>query len=580
MQQSKLGSVRFKLIMMAIVLLIPGVIIGLISFNVAKYQLNEQGKVILKNSVKSVIQLISEKQEYVDKGILTLEEAQEQVKVFMLGKKNSDGTRTINKNIDLGKNGYLLAYTQDGIEAVHPSLEGKSVWDVKDKKKGFFLVQEQIKIGNNGGGFLEYSWTLPSSEKIASKITYQETDPNWNWVISSGTYMNDFNKGASVILKILIVTYAIVLALSAVFVFMFARHISTPIKLIADTASEIASGNLNISNLEIKNNDETKILSTAFNHMIKNIQVIIEDIKKSSATVFSSSKSLANISEETAHSMNGIKQNVSEIVSSSVMQTEEIQNGFEKITKLATEIELISEFTNEIGKLSNTTNSQVELGLITITELIDKNNKNNAVIKDMEKIINSIAGSSENIGSITNVIKNISEQTNLLALNAAIEAARAGEAGRGFSVVADEIRKLSEKTSTSTIEITHLINEIQKKSDNAVSSMIEVNDIIEIQKKCVSGTENIFNDISTYIHQLIVKIESTRNSLKEINENKNNVVTVIENLSSSSEENSALTEEVSATMEEFAQNIGKLNNLALELEDLSEHLNSTLNNFS
>lgn len=579
MQRSKLGSVRFKLIMMAIVLLIPGVVIGLISFNVAKYQLNEQGKVILKNSVKSVIQLISEKQEYVDKGILTLEEAQEQVKVFMLGKKNSDGTRTINKNIDLGENGYLLAYTQDGVEAVHPSLEGKSVWDVKDKKKGFFLVQEQIKIGNNGGGFLEYSWTLPGSEKIASKITYQETDPNWNWVISSGTYMNDFNKGASVILKILIFTYAIVLALSAVFVFMFAKHISTPIKLIANTASEIASGNLNISNLEIKNNDETKILSNAFNHMVKNIQVIIEDIKNSSATVFSSSKSLADISEETTRSMNGIKQNVNEIVSSSVMQTEEIQNGFEKITKLATEIELISEFTNEIGKLSNTTNSQVQLGLITITELIDKNNKNNAVIKDMEQIINSIAASSENIGSITNVIKNISEQTNLLALNAAIEAARAGEAGRGFSVVADEIRKLSEKTSTSTIEITNLINEIQKKSDNAVSSMIEVNDIIEIQKKCVSGTENIFNDISTYIHQLIIKIESTRKSLKEINENKNNVVTVIENLSSSSEENSALTEEVSATMEEFAQNIDKLNNLALELEDLSEHLNSTLNNF-
>lgn len=574
-----MGSVRFKLIMMAIVLLIPGVIIGLISFNVAKYQLNEQGKVILKNSVKSVIQLISEKQEYVDKGILTLEEAQEQVKVFMLGKKNSDGTRTINKNIDLGENGYLLAYTQDGVEAVHPSLEGKSVWDVKDKKKGLFLVQEQIKIGNNGGGFLEYSWTLPGSEKIASKITYQETDPNWNWIVSSGTYMNDFNKGASVILKILIVTYAIVLALSAVFVLMFARHISAPIKLIANTASEIASGNLNISNLEIKNNDETKILSTAFNHMIKNIQVIIEDIKKSSSTVFSSSKSLADISEETAHSMNGIKQNVSEIVSSSVMQTEEIQNGFEKITKLAAEIELISEFTNEIGKLSNTTNSQVELGLITITELIDKNNKNNAVIKDMEQIINSIATSSENIGSITNVIKNISEQTNLLALNAAIEAARAGEAGRGFSVVADEIRKLSEKTSISTIEITNLINEIQKKSDTAVSSMTEVNDIIEIQKKCVSGTENIFNDISTYIHQLIIKIESTRKSLKEINENKNNVVTVIENLSSSSEENSALTEEVSATMEEFAQNIDKLNNLALELEDLSEHLNSTLNNF-
>jgi methyl-accepting chemotaxis protein len=116
-------AIKTKLILVMLLLLsIPVLILGLISYYVAKAELENNGKILLKNSVEMTLQVIDNNQKLVDQGKLSIEEAQEKVKEYMLGKKQADGTRPINKNLSLGQNGYLLAYTQDGVEAVHPSL--------------------------------------------------------------------------------------------------------------------------------------------------------------------------------------------------------------------------------------------------------------------------------------------------------------------------------------------------------------------------------------------------------------------------------------------------------------------------
>ena len=130
-------NIKTKLIIVTgMLLLIPVIALGLISYKVAKNELEDSGKVLLKNSVEMTLMVISENQKLVDEGKLTLDEAKERTREYMLGKKQADGTRTINKKISLGESGYLLAYTKDGVEAAHPTLEGKSVIDVKDKKDG------------------------------------------------------------------------------------------------------------------------------------------------------------------------------------------------------------------------------------------------------------------------------------------------------------------------------------------------------------------------------------------------------------------------------------------------------------
>ena len=142
--------------------------------------------------------------EQVKKGSISLEDAQEKVKVYYLGARTTDGTRPINKNINLGKNGYVLAYTKDGYEAMHPRIEGKYVLDLKTKD-GYFLVKDQIKVAQNGGGYYSYLWALPDNpNKIVRKISYNQVDPHWGWIISAGSYMSDYNEGANTIFHILL----------------------------------------------------------------------------------------------------------------------------------------------------------------------------------------------------------------------------------------------------------------------------------------------------------------------------------------------------------------------------------------
>jgi methyl-accepting chemotaxis protein len=151
----------------------------------------------------------------------------------------------------------LLAYTQEGVEAAHPSLEGKNVLETKDKKNGSFFVKEQIKIANNGGGYLTYWWTLPNSEKVSEKITYQKADPNWGWVVSAGTYMSDFNIGTNKIFNTTIIILLSILVLGSVVIIIFAQHIAVPIKRIGKAVDVVASGNFSLPDLDIKNKDES-----------------------------------------------------------------------------------------------------------------------------------------------------------------------------------------------------------------------------------------------------------------------------------------------------------------------------------
>lgn len=245
--------IKTKLILVMILLLsIPVLVLGLVSYYVARAELENSGKILLKNSVEMTLQVIDANQKLVDQGKLSLDDAQERVREYMLSEKQADGTRKINQNLSLGKSGYLLAYTQDGVEAAHPSLEGKSVLDYKDKKTGTLFVKDQIKVANDGGGYLTYWWTLPNSDKISDKITYQKTDPHWGWVVCAGTYMNDFNVGSNNILITTLIILLSVIILGSAVIMIFAKHISTPIKEISDAVDTVASGNLNIKAMKIK----------------------------------------------------------------------------------------------------------------------------------------------------------------------------------------------------------------------------------------------------------------------------------------------------------------------------------------
>lgn len=574
-------TIRQKLISMALILLLlPLIITGLTSYEISKTKLNEKGQVILKNSVRQAIQLIQSKQEEVKSGSLTYAAAQEQVKEYLIGEKSADGKRTINKNIDLGDNGYIFILDEKGNALGHLALEGQNMWETEDKSgNGFKFIQEQIKRAQDGGGFVTYAWSLPNSEKIGMKITYQEMDENWGWVISAGSYMQDFNAGSAVILKVLLIISIVASVLGITAIIIFTNHISRPIQKISVSLEEVSKGNLTIEELNIKNNDETGLLANSFNTMLKNIKNLISTIKESSETVMKYSGSLANITEETSRAINEVAVTIQEVAQAVGEEATSTENAVNKIDTLAGSIEEVTDSAVNVNELSHETDQLSDKGQIAVETLMQTTEKNNEATESIGQVIAKVNESNEKINVITETITQISQQTNLLALNASIEAARAGEAGRGFAVVADEIRKLAEQSEGAVKEIKGIITEIHSYSTSSVQTMAQLKTVSKEQNTAVDDTMSAFREISSSIKKLMQNVNKINDESMTMKNMKDEIVALMENISASTQQTSAATEEVSASSEEQLATIEEVSSHAQELKKLSLDLDHIIEQF-
>lgn len=576
MRKSKEKSIGIKLITVTTILLvIPLLIAGIFSYQIAKSELDKKGQVILKNGVKQALEVIDLKQKEVEKGHLTLEEAQEQVKTYLIGEMGSDGKRPITNNLDLGENGYFIVYDETGTEVAHPTLEGKNVWETKDLGGNEYLfVQDQIKVAQNGGGFVYYTWNLPNSERLGPKITYQEKDPNWNWIVIAGSYMEDYNKGSVEILKILLPVTAITTVLGLFIIILFTKHITGPIKQIRNNLDEVSKGNLSVSRLSISNKDETGMLAQSFNTMLGNMKGILGTVKKSADTVMDYSNSLAQITDETSTAINEVAASIQEIAQAVGEEASSSEDAVVKIESLSNSIENVAKSTEDLLRLATETNRLSNVGLQAVEKLIQNTEVNNETVAEISNIINKVSESSQNINIITDTITQISQQTNLLSLNASIEAARAGDAGKGFAVVADEIRKLAEQSSQSVNQIKNIINEIQSYSNSSVKAVENIKEVSMEQTSSVEDTKNAFMDISKSVKELFQSVDQIEDENNYIKDSKNEIIDIIGNISDSVQQTSAVTEEVSASseeqlaeMEEVASHSNELKSLAFTLQE-------------
>lgn len=577
----KLNTIYSKLLVICLLLLIvPSSVIGIQSFRSSKSELDEKGKVILKNSVRQAIQLIEVEQKEVERNNVSLEQAQEEVKVFLLGEKRSDGTRPINNNIDLGEYGYFFIYDSQGNKVLHPSTEGGNSWESVDKspdKKLF--AKETINKAKQGGGFTEYSWTLPGSEKTGPKITYAQYYPEWDWIVVAGTYKIDFNKGSNRIIIILIFIVGISFVVGTAIILLFARHITKPIKSIMYALEKVAEGDLNINTIVIKNKDETGNLAYSFNKMVSSLKGLISEVKHSGDHVLKASDSLNEITSQTAKATEEIAITISEIANGSSEQAGDISEGADQISELGKEIERVAVISSEMNDEYSNTNQLTTKGLEVVNILDQKSNDTSESTYKVNEMIVQVNDSTMQIEVITETIKQIAEQTNLLALNASIEAARAGEAGKGFAVVADEIRKLAEQSSQAVKGINDILQGIRNNSQNAVYSIEKTKVIVDEQSIIVRDTKAIFNDISTSVLNLKDKISQVVKYNMSMDEKKEKIISMIDNLSAISQQTAASTEEASAATEEQSSAIEEVAGYANELCNLSNNLLEEIKQF-
>lgn len=265
-------SIKKKLLIVSIILLVvPTLFLGIKSYKYAKYELDLKGQIVLQNAVDLAIHLIEEKQEQVNKGQITKEEAQEEIKVFLIGEKNKgDNTRKLGNKIYLGDKGYFAVYDKEGYEVAHPLLEGKNVWNEKSKgEDSFYLVQDCIQKGEQGGGFTYYYWDLPEGEGIEKKIAYTKLEPNWGWYISASSYMSSFNSGAEKVWNGLIYTLIIAMSIGIFIIIILSNKIAKPIVELSSHLKMIENDRyeVKIPLKFLKRKDEIGMLSRVINSM-------------------------------------------------------------------------------------------------------------------------------------------------------------------------------------------------------------------------------------------------------------------------------------------------------------------------
>ncbi|KRQ86280.1 Methyl-accepting chemotaxis protein 4 [Caloramator mitchellensis] len=574
-------SIKVKMlsIFVAVVLLSMSVL-GFMAYSVAKKSLTELGERALKNKVNMAIAFMEILEKNIQEGKLTREEAQEEFKSKMLNPKKDDGkTRGLNEKLELGISAYIFAINSQGVEMMHPFKEGDDISKAVDPK-GNNIAKLIIDEGRNpkNNGIIHFYWQNPGENVVRAKTNAVGYFAPWDWYINVGAYDEDFYKAAKTVLNMIIIISLINLIVGSLFILWYLSKRLDPLNKLSLSMKEVKNGNLNIS-VDIKSNDEIAEIQRNFIDMVKTQKNIIEKIKITANDVLEKAEGLSAISEEMSSSSQEVAKTMQQVAEGSSSQANDLQDVAELMNKLTNSIENVYKELKNVNEETVNTAGKADTGKKEMDELIKSIDDIKNAFERVNIKINGLTNSVKEIGNITNVINSISEQTNLLALNAAIEAARAGEAGRGFAVVADEVRKLAEESKKSTDEINELINSIQNDTIEVTKTSDEVENFIIYQSTSVKNTVESFEEILNSIEKIVPKIAVVFEKMDEMNKAKEEVVVKVDSVSAITEENSAASEEVAASSEELSASSQEVAATSQSLTSTALDLSRTIDNF-
>jgi methyl-accepting chemotaxis protein len=568
-------TIRKKLLICCLLfLLVPSLTVSSISYITAKNETDALIRENLENSVKLMVQNIITLNHLVENGQITLEDAQEQMKVMMLGEKQADGTRPINPNIDLGENGYYYVLSERGDLLAHPNREGDNLWENKTSD-GFYYIQDVIKQGQNGGGFTFYKWPLPNSDQEALKITYALEVPEWKWIVVAGSYLQDYNTGQTRILNTTLLTLVACTVIGVVVAILFSNHIANPLLSIAQQVRKMAVGDLTADGLKVGNKDEIGVLAKDFSTMQDSLKSIVLNVVKGAEHVSAESQSLQASIQDLTQASKHIAESTQQIAAGMETQAHSTDQSTQAMEELAQGIQHVAESSATAHESAIRSMNEAKQGFELIGQSVQQMKSIQNAVTDIAQVTRSLNTRSEEINQIITVITDIASQTSLLALNAAIEAARAGEQGRGFAVVATEVKKLAEMTKNSSEQISQLIQKVQADIASTTKSTEVGLEAVEQGVSAIEQTGEAFEKIVKATEEAVKEIEETSAIAEEMSASAEQISASIQELdkivnqtAKNSELISASTEEQMATLEEIAHSSKTLSAMAKELKEM------------
>jgi methyl-accepting chemotaxis protein len=347
------------------------------------------------------------------------------------------------------------------VQGVKPALIGRDAHTLRDAEgKNLGTLFDQVVSVGNGRGFASYVWEKPGFSEPQPKVSYLSTTPGWHWIVGTGIYLDDVAQAfrrewLALLLEMLFALALLGFAGNLVSRRILAQLGAEPL-VTTGIVKRIAAGRLN-EVLVLRPGDQHSLLA-AVAHMQGELRTLVHEIVRSASQ-------LEQMSAE-------VMRNAEQVARGSQQQNRFSTSMAQSVEQLVVSIQRISVYAQDAHRLSQAAGDLSQDGSQVMASAVSEMQRINQSVDHTASTIAALAQKTQNISSIMQVIREVADQTNLLALNAAIEAARAGEAGRGFAVVADEVRSLSERTARATQEIALMVQDIQQGSDASHDTML------------------------------------------------------------------------------------------------------------